>query len=204
MANTYKTLSALFSAIADAIREKTGLTDQIVADNFPAAIGQIQTGSGVDPSDATASEDDIVIGKTAYGPEGKMTGALKIAKGEITLSHAVTVSSYETITHNLGTVPSLILVWVDNTPAYDSTTKYNCVSGYVANFASGLIPGVLSNKSAASCINSSGSGAGDTSSASGTTCVADQITATSFRLRTNGTSRCWANGAKIRWVVLAL
>ena len=204
MANTYKTLSALFSAIADAIRAKTGMTGQIVADNFPAAIGQIQTGSGVDPSDATASDEDIVVGKTAYGPEGKMTGSLKIAKGEITLSHAVTASSYETITHNLGTVPSLILVWVDNTPAFDSTTTYNCVSGYAANFSSGLIPGVLVNKSAAGCINSSGSGSGDTTNVSGTTCVADQITATSFRLRANGPSRCWANGAKIRWVVLAL
>lgn len=40
--------------------------------------------------------------------------------------------------------------------------------------------------------------------AAATTCVADQITASSFRLRTNGSSRCWANGSQIRWIALAL
>lgn len=34
--------------------------------------------------------------------------------------------------------------------------------------------------------------------------VADQITASSFRLRTNGSSRCWANGSQIRWIALAM
>lgn len=32
----------------------------------------------------------------------------------------------------------------------------------------------------------------------------DQITASSFRLRTNGSSRCWANGSQIRWIALAM
>jgi hypothetical protein len=40
--------------------------------------------------------------------------------------------------------------------------------------------------------------------AAATTCVADQITASSFRLRTNGSSRCWANGSQIRWIALAM
>ena len=38
MAKTYSTLSALFTDIADAIREKTGETDSIVADDFPDVI----------------------------------------------------------------------------------------------------------------------------------------------------------------------
>lgn len=67
-----------------------------------------------------------------------------------------------------------------------------------------LVPGVRTNKSAAQCINSSGGGAGDTLAAEATTCVADQITASSFRLRTNGSSRCWANGSQIRWIALAM
>ena len=38
MAETYSTLAALFTDIADAIREKTGETDSIVADDFPDVI----------------------------------------------------------------------------------------------------------------------------------------------------------------------
>ena len=38
MAETYSTLAALFTDIADAIREKTGETDSIVADDFPSMI----------------------------------------------------------------------------------------------------------------------------------------------------------------------
>ena len=38
MAEIYSTLAALFTDIADAIREKTGETDSIVADNFPDVI----------------------------------------------------------------------------------------------------------------------------------------------------------------------
>lgn len=52
--------------------------------------------------------------------------------------------------------------------------------------------------------DASGGGAGDTLAAEATTCVADQITASSFRLRTNGSSRCWANGSQIRWIALAM
>ena len=38
MAETYSTLTALFTDIADAIREKTGEADSIIADNFPDVI----------------------------------------------------------------------------------------------------------------------------------------------------------------------
>ena len=46
MPNIHTTLTSLFSDIADAIREKTGDTAQIVADDFPSEIANIQTGSG--------------------------------------------------------------------------------------------------------------------------------------------------------------
>ena len=41
-------LKALFTAIANSIRNKTGGTDAIIADDFPDAIDGIQTGGGVD------------------------------------------------------------------------------------------------------------------------------------------------------------
>lgn len=153
--------------------------------------------------DATATAGDILAGLTAYVAGGKVTGTLKMAQGTVTLSKTVTNAVYETVTHNLGTAPSLIFLRVENTPIFDSTATYNVVCGYAVNFASGLVSGVRANKSAAQCINSSG-GAGDTTAAAATTCVADQITANSFRLRTNGSSRCWANGSQIRWIALAM
>ena len=42
----HTSLSALFKAIADAIRSKTGGTDNIVADDFPEAIKGIPSGGG--------------------------------------------------------------------------------------------------------------------------------------------------------------
>lgn len=45
MANNHETLASLFTATADAIREKTGGTEPIVADLFPEAIKEIETGS---------------------------------------------------------------------------------------------------------------------------------------------------------------
>ena len=48
MANTHTTLKSLFEDIATSIRNKTGSTDAIVADNFPSAIDAIDTGGNIE------------------------------------------------------------------------------------------------------------------------------------------------------------
>ena len=75
MPNTHSTLSSLFTAIADAIRLKTGGSSPIVADDFPTEIANIPSG-GIDPSDATATAGDILATKTAYISTGKTTGSM--------------------------------------------------------------------------------------------------------------------------------
>lgn len=65
-------------AIADAIRAKEGTQAPIAANDFPARITAIKTGTDI--SDATATAADLLAGKTAYGASGKMTGTIQTAE----------------------------------------------------------------------------------------------------------------------------
>lgn len=91
MPNTHSTLSSLFTDIANAIRTKTGSSAQIVADNFPTEIANIPT--GIDPSDATALDSDIVAPKTAYTRDGKTTGTMP-DNGSVDVTLDTTNTSY--------------------------------------------------------------------------------------------------------------
>lgn len=92
MPNVHSTLSSLFTDIANAIRAKTGSQAQIVADNFPTEIANIST--GIDPSDATATDGDILSGKTAYLADGtKHTGSMT-DRGSVDVTLDTTTTSY--------------------------------------------------------------------------------------------------------------
>lgn len=67
-------LKDFVTGVAGAIREKKGTTELINPQDFENEIRTIQT--GVDTSDATATADDIRLGKIAYGADGKMIGTI--------------------------------------------------------------------------------------------------------------------------------
>jgi hypothetical protein len=110
MAN-YTTLSALFTDVANAIRAKTGGSENIVADNFPTEILAIPSGSST--------------------INGKLFDC-----GSFTLTSAVT-SAY-TISHSLGSTPSAAFLWVTN-PSYATrgiVGKYRADTSSESNSAS--------------------------------------------------------------------
>lgn len=94
------TLTDFLSGIANAIRQKTGSSNPIPAQKFVDEILGIQTGT--DTSDATATSDDILSGKTAYGADGKLTGTIKSkASADVTFSGP-------TVTVPAGHYPSVV------------------------------------------------------------------------------------------------
>lgn len=81
MANNHSTLTGLFTDIADAIREKTGGTESIVADEFPEAIAGIDTQENLD---AELSDQDAKIAELQAALQGKAGVASEDLSAEMT------------------------------------------------------------------------------------------------------------------------
>lgn len=86
---TYNSLSKLFTATCDAIRDKSGTTDLIPHQDIPKRINElVANGDGVDTSAGTAVPDDILDGKIAYVKGEKITGTHICSSGGIDTSDA--------------------------------------------------------------------------------------------------------------------
>lgn len=99
----YNSLGGLFTAIANAIRAKTGGTDPIVAEDFPAAVEGISAGGGdIDALIDRSITDEITSNATRIGTNAfyacrqltsvKLPSATSIEKGgfaECTLLHTI-------------------------------------------------------------------------------------------------------------------
>lgn len=128
---THESLSALFTAIADAIRAKTGRTDAIVADNFPTEIANMSAGLRVN-SITTSGEYDSASYHGGYWAAIDDNGNLLL------VIEGGTSTSYESIRFMDTSLPEGVTLVNQSYYAYASITASKA---YVAVF-SGLTTSV--------------------------------------------------------------
>ncbi|MEI3501056.1 MAG: hypothetical protein V8Q39_06100 [Anaerovoracaceae bacterium] len=153
MANKHSTLSDLFTAIADAIRSKTGSSDGIIADDFPKKIEEIESGwkgkyvIAEIPDSVLQSETDFnysVISEyinqntlvVVYSDSGSIIGYGSVGQGGFSFSSSYMSLIYDESANKLNLVPDdsyvyagaakVIIANYNNTniyPVYTSTNK---------------------------------------------------------------------------------
>lgn len=112
-------LTSLFTAIADAIRAKTGSAEPIVADNFPAEIANIPTGLKV-KSITTTSSDDTNRDTEVY--HGRYWASIDDNGNLLLVVEGGTSGSYESIRFMATSLPEGVTLVNQSYYAYASQT----------------------------------------------------------------------------------
>ena len=197
MAN-YTKLTDLFTGIANSIRNKTGSSSAIVADNFPTAISGITTVSE-GTSDATATASQILTGQTAYVNGSKITGSMANQGAKTSSLNCGSSYTIPAGYHNgSGKVTANSLASQTSATA----TASDILSGKTAYVNGGKITGSMSNNGAiSSSLNCGGSYTVPAGYTSGGTITANSLasqtsaTATASNIESGKTA--WVNGSMI-------
>lgn len=127
-------LSSLFEDIADAIREKTGSSAQIVADDFPAAIGAIPAGVTFAPTKTASGSAAATLSFSGLLEEPAFFLIVASDCGAISDTHTVAFVLYDGTNFTGGTIwyrsdvaswgnPTFSKAWNNNTKTLTVTAN---------------------------------------------------------------------------------